>query len=99
MQKVKIYVNTLPVTFKSGGIKTFLLKLLDALAKQENQNFEYYLICSEHNKSIFSNYTNYLNFKLVTFNITNTVAFKRIFFEQFRLNKIFKNQANVILLN
>src|SRR5205809_2773098 len=99
MQPLKIYINTLPITYKSGGIKTFLLKLLDSFAAQENKNFEYHLICSLHNKPIFLHYSKHCNFKLIVYDIKNAVAFKRIFFEQFRLNRFLKNQKNSILLN
>ena len=97
MQPLKIYINTLPITYKSGGIKTFLLKLLDSFAAQENKNFEYHLICSLHNKPIFLHYSKHCNFKLIVYDIKNAVAFKRIFFEQFRLNRFLKNQKNKIL--
>ena len=99
MQPLKIYINTLPITYKSGGIKTFLLKLLDAFAARENKNFEYHLICSLDNKPIFLHYSKHCNFKLIVYDIKNAVAFKRIFFEQFRLNRFLKNQKNSILLN
>src|ERR1700710_2124936 len=99
MQKIKIYVNTLPVSAKSGGMKIFLLKLLDAFASQENKNFEYYLICAGSNKNIFSHYTKNNSFKLIDSGINESLPLARIFFEQFRLNNILKNQENVILLN
>lgn len=99
MQKIKIYVNTLPVTQKSGGIKTFLLELLDALAAIKDEEFEYDIICSEITKPIFIKYEAFENFKLITVNTDNRSPLKRILFEQFKLNVILKNQTNAILLN
>ena len=99
MQKIKIYVNTLPVTQKSGGIKTFLLELLNALAATKDEQFEYYIICSEITKPIFLKFEVFENYKLLVVNTDHRSPLKRILFEQFKLTAILKNKTNTILLN
>ncbi|MGI8951198.1 MAG: glycosyltransferase family 4 protein [Chitinophagaceae bacterium] len=97
--KTKIYINTLPVHSKSGGIKTFLLELLYSFAEQKNNAFEYYLICSAINSDLFKKLDEYDNFKKIIIKVDNINPIKRIYYEQFYLNKIFKNEKHAILLN
>src|SRR6476620_9474000 len=99
MEHLVIYVNTLPVYNKSGGIKTFLLELLLSFAERKNENIRYHLLCTEKNFELFEAFDHYPNFKKTILKVDNINPVKRIFFEQFRLNKIFKKNEKAILLN
>ena len=63
MNVVTIYINTLPVSLKSGGIKTFLLQLLLSFAERKNPLFRYCLICTKHNSELFKDFKKHENFK------------------------------------
>ena len=99
MGELNIYINTLPVHVKSGGIKTFLLELLLAFAEEKNAQFSYIIICSEKNKVLFEEYKKYNNFSTYVVGIDNINIFKRIYFEQFKLAKILNNKKSCVLLN
>lgn len=101
MNKLTVYINTLPVHSKSGGIKTFLLELLYSLAEKKNNQVEYYLICSVTNADLFKKLNSYDNFKKLIVKVDNINPVKRIFFEQFKLNRLIKSTTtkNAILLN
>src|SRR5678810_412419 len=99
MEHLVIYVNTLPVYNKSGGIKTFLLELLLSFAERKNENIRYHLLCTEKNVELFERFDSYPNFEKTILKVDNINPVKRIFFEQFQLNKIFKKEEKAILLN
>lgn len=99
MNKLTVYINTLPVHSKSGGIKTFLLELLFSLAEKKNNAIEYHLICSKSNADLFKKLDSSNNFQKIALPVDNINPIKRIFFEQFKLNKYLKNRKNAILLN
>ena len=94
-----IYVNTLPVSEKSSGIRTFLLELLHAFAESNNPSFQYCLVCCENNKRLFKEFFSQNKFSILEVNVDNSSPIKRIYFEQFKLNKILQNKKNSILLN
>ena len=95
----KIFVNTLPVTLKSGGIKTFLLELLYAFGELHNSQIKYCLICSPKNEFIFLPFLKYPQFSLLTINVDIENPFKRIYYEQRSLPGILNKEKNAILLN
>lgn len=97
--KTKIFINTLPVHNATGGMKTFLLELLHALAARNNEKFEYCLICSPSNENIFDKIILYKNFSRITVAVNSLNIFLRVYFEQFRMNKLLKGEKNAILLN
>ena len=99
MEHLVIYVNTLPVYNKSGGIKTFLLELLLSFAERKNENIRYHLLCTEKNFELFERFDAYPNFEKTILKVDNINPVKRIFFEQFQLNKTFKKNEKAILLN
>src|SRR5678815_5449957 len=99
MAPLVIYVNTLPVYYKSGGIKTFLMELLLSFAERKNQNIRYHLLCTEKNVELFERFDAYPNFKKTILKVDSINPVKRIFFEQFQLNKTFKKNEKAILLN
>jgi glycosyltransferase involved in cell wall biosynthesis len=99
MEQLVIYVNTLPVYSKSGGIKTFLLELLLSFAERKSDNIRYHLLCTEKNVELFERFNAYPNFEKTVLKVDNINPVKRIFFEQFQLNKIFKKDKKAILLN
>lgn len=99
MSAVRIYINTLPVHFRSGGIKTFLLELLLSLAERKNHLFQYCLICTKQNSSLFKDFKKYENFSELTVEVNNLKPFERIYFEQFKLSTILNNHQKAILLN
>lgn len=99
MRQLTIYINTLPIHIKSGGIKTFLLELLSAFGEKNNKYFNYIIICSEKNKPLFEDYNQYSNFSLHIVQVDNTNIFKRIYYEQFRLSKFLNKKKDAILLN
>lgn len=94
-----IYVNTLPVSEKSSGIRTFLLELLYAFSESNNPNFYYCLVCCANNKDLFKEFYNNKKFSILEVDVDNSSPIKRIFFEQFKLNKILSDKKNSILLN
>jgi len=96
---IDIFINTLPINKNSGGIKTFLLELLQALAERKNDVFQYHLICSEYNQDLFDYLNEYRNFVKIVVSVDNRSVFKRIYFEQFKLNKYLKRKNNCLLLN
>lgn len=96
---IKVFINTLPVNHNSGGIKTFLIELLHAFSKRKGNGFQYCLICSRENESLFEDLLINQEFSKLTVAVNNQSAFKRIFFEQFMLNRFFRNQTNALLLN
>lgn len=99
MKARTVFINTLPVSPRSGGIRVFLLELIDAFAKNENPLFVYCLICCAANKELFIPATNNANIHLLEVKVDNSNPLKRIYFEQFKLNKILNKQSNGILLN
>jgi len=94
-----IYINTLPVSEKSSGIRTFLLELLHAFAESNHPSFHYSLICCANNKNLFHEFFTNKNFSILEVNLNNSSPFKRIYFEQFKLNKILHDKKDSILLN
>ncbi len=94
-----IYINTLPVTEKSSGIRVFLLELLHAFAENNNSNIKYCLICCNNNKKLFEDFSSNSQFSFMVVNTDNSSPLKRIYFEQFKLNKILNGTKNSILLN
>jgi len=99
MNVVTIYINTLPVSLKSGGIKTFLLQLLLSFAERKNPLFRYCLICTKHNSELFKDFKKHENFSELIVEVNNLNPVKRIYFEQFKLSKVLNQQRNAILLN
>ncbi|MEO8116289.1 MAG: glycosyltransferase family 1 protein [Bacteroidota bacterium] len=99
LSKSTIFINTLPVSPRSGGIRVFLLELIDAFANNDNPLFEYCLICCPSNKELFTTASNYPNIRLLQVEVDNSNPLKRIYFEQFKLNKLLNKQSNSILLN
>lgn len=99
MNKTTIFINTLPVSVKSGGIRVFLLELIEALAINANPLFEYSLICCNANKELFNSVNRYSNIHLLEVKVNNSNPLTRIYFEQFKLNKLLKKQKNGIVLN
>ena len=97
--KIKIYINTLPVHNGTGGMKTFLLELLHALAKRQDKYFQYHLICSPSNKNIFDEIVQDKLFDRIVVQVNSLNPLTRILFEQFKLNKLLKATPNSILLN
>ncbi len=93
-----VYINTLPVNHKSGGIKTFLLELLYAFAAS-NDDIDYCLICTPSNVDIFDKLKEVSNFTITTVNVDNNNPIKRIYFEQFNLIKQIDNSKMSLLLN
>lgn len=94
-----IFINTLPITEKSGGIRVFLLELLNAFAESNHPNFKYCLICSQYNKLVFENFSPNPQFSYLVVEVQNANPLKRIYFEQFKLNRLLNKQSNSILLN
>ncbi|HEX5151085.1 MAG TPA: glycosyltransferase family 1 protein [Parafilimonas sp.] len=99
MTKLTVFVNTLPVNPRSGGMKTFLLELLLALAEINNQKINYCLICTPLNKGLFDFLKDKENFNVVVVDNNNIKPVNRIFYEQFRLYKMLNKQENALLLN
>jgi glycosyltransferase involved in cell wall biosynthesis len=99
MNSTTIYINTLPIHAKSGGIKTFLMELLHAFAERESILFEYCIICSNRTSELFKDFESHKNFRLLVADVNNLNPVKRIYYEQFRLNRILNKQNNSILLN
>lgn len=97
--KIKIFINTLPVHQETGGMKTFVLELLHALLRRNNASIEYILICSPSNENIFSAFFSYSSCTKYTVCINSRSAFRRIYFEQFKLRHIIESVPNAILLN
>lgn len=93
-----VYINTLPVNHKSGGIKTFLLELLYAFATT-NSGISYCLICSSSNAVIFERLNHAANFITAIVDIDNNNPVKRIYFEQFKLNRFLDKNKHALLLN
>lgn len=93
-----VFINTLPVNHKSGGIKTFLLELLYAFAASKN-DIHYYLICSPSNVSIFNKLNGVTNFTIKVVKVDNDNPIKRIYFEQFNLRKHIHHLPQSMLLN
>jgi glycosyltransferase involved in cell wall biosynthesis len=98
-KKTTVFINTLPIQKDSGGIKTFLLELLEAFAEIKNPAFQYNLICTHSNKEVFASFIGRPGFSQTVVHADNTNPFKRIFFEQTKLNSLFKNETKAILLN
>jgi glycosyltransferase involved in cell wall biosynthesis len=98
-KRTTVFINTLPIQKDSGGIKTFLLELLDAFAEINNPAFQYNLICTHSNKEVFASFIGKPQFSQTIVHIDNTNPFKRIFFEQVNLNRLFKKETKAILLN
>jgi len=94
-----IFINTLPVTEKSSGIRVFLLELLNAFAESNKSNINYCLITCGNNKKLFDNFSSNKQFSFMEVDVDNSSPLKRIYFEQFRLNKILNKSKNAILLN
>jgi glycosyltransferase involved in cell wall biosynthesis len=99
MKVVTIYINTLPISLKSGGIKTFLLQLLLSFAERKNPLFQYCLICTKHNSELFKDFKRHENFNELIVQVDNLSPVKRIYFEQFKLSKVLNQQRKAILLN
>src|SRR5215471_4874787 len=99
MNAIRVYINTLPVHARSGGIKTFLLELLHSFAESKNSLFQYYVICTRQNSELFKDFKRYNNFSELIVDVNNVKPFERIYFEQFKLNKILNKQDRAILLN
>jgi glycosyltransferase involved in cell wall biosynthesis len=97
-EHLTVYINTLPVYHRSGGMKTFLLELLQAFAEKQSGTI-YRLICSEKNRNIFSSFEQQPGFEILVFEVDNENPLKRIFFEQFLLNKHIGKTPNAALLN
>ncbi|MBV9961199.1 MAG: glycosyltransferase family 4 protein [Parafilimonas sp.] len=95
----KIFINTLPTIQTSGGILTFLLELLYALADNNNSQLNYCLICSEINEHLFIPFKKYSNFSVKVVKVDNSNPIKRIFYEQFVLPKFLNTQKNAVVLN
>lgn len=95
---VTVYINTLPVNHKAGGIKTFLLELLYAFASA-NTGISYCLICSPSNADIFEKIRHHSNFSFTIVHVNNNNPVKRIYFEQFKLKKHLEKSKNAVLLN
>lgn len=94
-----IFVNTLPVNEKSSGIRTFLHELLLAFSESNNPAFHYRLICCANNKALFKDFVANEKFSFLEVNVDNSSPIKRIYFEQFKLNKLIQNQKDGLLLN
>jgi glycosyltransferase involved in cell wall biosynthesis len=99
MTNTTIYINTLPVHAKSGGIKTFLMELMHAFAKRETVLFDYCIICSKLTEDLFRDFQAYKNFRIQVLDVNNLNPVKRIYYEQFRLPGILNKKKNSILLN
>lgn len=99
MKKITVYINTLPIHVKSGGIRTFLLELLLAFLEENNGQFEYVAICSKNNKMLFNHFEKFESFSIQIANVNNQNIFKRIFFEQTKLAGLLAKKENSILLN
>lgn len=97
--KTTVFINTLPVSVKSGGIRVFLLELIEAFAINANPLFEYTLICCNANKELFNAVKHYSNIHLLEVKVNNSNPLTRIYFEQFKLNKFLNRQKNAIVLN
>jgi glycosyltransferase involved in cell wall biosynthesis len=56
-------------------------------------------LCTEKNVELFDRFDDYPNFEKTVLKVDNINPVKRIFFEQFQLNKLFKKEEKAILLN
>lgn len=92
-----IYVNTLSVTDKAGGIKTYLTHLLKALLGKD-VNRKYVLICARFNQHIFDAFSSYSNAEIMCIDIQKPGPFRRIAYEQYRLPMILKKLQPGLLL-
>lgn len=95
----KIFINTLPVHNATGGMKTFLLELLNAFADSKNTNIEYCLICSKSNSNVFDEVVKNEKIKRIIIPVNSLNIVVRVFFEQLKMNQLFKKEKNAILLN
>lgn len=94
-----IYINTLPVNEKSSGIRKFLLELLNAFAERGTSSITYCIICCANNKRLFNDFNKFKNFMFLEVDVNNSSPIKRIYFEQFKLNKILNQKKDGVLLN
>jgi hypothetical protein len=83
MEQLVIYVNTLPVYSKSGGIKTFLLELLLSFAERKSDNIRYHLLCTEKNVELFERFNAYPNFEKTVLKVDNINPVKEFFSNSF----------------
>ena len=77
---MNIAVNTLSVSLRKGGTKTYLVNLIKSLAKVDNKN-TYFLIVSLRNKTLFQKLGE--KFKIIALPFQSDNRLLRLFYEQF----------------
>lgn len=96
---MNVIVNTLSVTPGRGGVKTYLLNLLDGLSKVASDD-SITLLCSEQNQSLFDRHVRgQSNVERIVFPLRRDVPPLRIFFDQVLVPLHCRQYEDAVLLS